>query len=72
MSQPKQKKIEYRGITYVGIIKGGSVSVRSERTDRGQNLLMGTYNVSKNTWHNEDQNGALPEYIKKEIEKSFA
>ncbi len=68
----KQKKIEYRGNTFVGTLKGGKVSVRVQRTACGQTLLSGIFNVYDRSWQNESRNAPLPNFVKQEIEAAFS
>ncbi|MBR3254162.1 hypothetical protein IKF88_00295 [Candidatus Saccharibacteria bacterium] len=67
-----QKKVEYRGSTFIGTLKGGKVAVRVQRTARGQALLAGIFDVQNRSWQNENHSAPLPSFVKNEIEENFA
>ena len=71
MSRSRTKNIEYRGNLYECATKKGNVIVRQQRTARGQNLIVGTYDITNKNWQNESQNGTLPDFVKSEVEKHF-
>ena len=71
MSRSRTKIIVYRGNLYECTTKKGNVIVRQQRTARGQNLIVGAYDMTEKTWQNESQNGPLPDFIKNEVENYF-
>lgn len=67
----KQCKVEHKGTTYVCVLKEGKVTVRVERTARGQKLIAGVFDRETREWINEGTNAALPRTVKHEVERVF-
>lgn len=70
-SRESQRKIRYNNITYTTDYKDGKVTVRFQRTARGQALIAGIYNIAEKTWCNEERNGPVPSSVKDSIAKLF-
>lgn len=68
----KTLKVTYKGFTYVGTRKGNTVSVRTERTARGQSLIAGVLDLTHKAWHNDNGETPLPAYVRDAFERSFA
>ena len=68
----REKKITYKGNVYVGTLRDGKVKVCAERTARGQNLLVGTFDIYTHSWHNESRSAPLPPPVKETIESTFS
>ena len=66
-----QKKVIYKGNTFICALKGGKVTVRIQRTARGQVLLAGVFDVQNRMWQNENHSAPLPSFVKKEVEATF-
>ncbi|MBR0430720.1 hypothetical protein IJJ05_00290 [Candidatus Saccharibacteria bacterium] len=70
-SRESQRKIRYGNTTYTTDCQDGKVTVRFQRTARGQTLIAGIYNITEKTWCSEERNGPLPSSVKDTIAKLF-
>ncbi|MBR2710679.1 hypothetical protein IKF02_03590 [Candidatus Saccharibacteria bacterium] len=64
----KVKNFDHKGVTYVGSLRANKVTVRVERTARGQNCVVGIYDVTNKNWHNVKN---LPKTAREYFEKIF-
>ncbi|MBR0480145.1 hypothetical protein IJJ49_02720 [Candidatus Saccharibacteria bacterium] len=67
----KQKRVEHRGITYVGTKRNGVVAVKVKRTANGQLMNAGSLNTSTGEWQDGNKKFSLPDFVKGEFEKAF-
>ena len=67
MKQGKKTKpmqVVIGGVAYQCTFKNGKITVRTDRTARGQNMVAGVYDTVTKTWHNDSNGGPLPKKAK--------
>ncbi|MBR3175969.1 hypothetical protein IKF26_01025 [Candidatus Saccharibacteria bacterium] len=67
----KPRKITHNGITYSCLRKNGKITVRISRTAKGQNIIVGVYDIINGTWHNDNSDVPLTEKTKEKILNHF-
>ena len=68
---PQSKTVEHKGSTYTGTLNNGKVTVRVQRTARGQNSIAGTFDPKTRLWSNVQHRVPLPDFVRGEIEQTF-
>ena len=61
--------ITKKGDVYNGIVDNNKLKITTQRTARGQHMLVGVFDIATKKWHNE---GNLPKEVKRYFEDRFA
>ena len=66
----KTKAFDYKGTVYLTSCHRGVVNVKVERTARGQEIKVGTYDAKNNIWSTHKKH-EIPNQVKNEIERFY-
>ena len=66
----KTKAFDYKGTSYLTSHHQGVVNVKVDRTARGQEIKLGTYDIKNNVWSTHKKH-EIPDQVKFEIEKFY-